>query len=71
MELCEGIDKPTIQKAIDLLQASIDDDFKKQARNRDVSSVYFRDVGAVMPGFTNGVDVKSIRVHVDLSLLKR
>lgn len=71
MELCEDVDKSTLKKAIDLLQASVDDDFKKQALNRDVSSVYFRDVGAVMPGFTNGLDVKSLRIHVDLSLPRR
>lgn len=71
MDLCDDLEQAELQKIIDLLQASINEDFKKQTRDREVSSPYFRDVGSVMPGFTNGLDMGSIRVRVDPSLFKR
>jgi hypothetical protein len=71
MDFGEDIDKATLQKTIDLLQASIDEDFRKEALNRDLASPYFRDVSTTMPGFTNGLDMKSIHVTVDPSLFKR
>lgn len=71
MDFCEGIDKPTLQNAIDLLQASVDDDFQKQMRNQAMGSHYFQDVGATLPGFTSGVDMRSVRVTIHPSFFKR
>jgi hypothetical protein len=72
MYICEDVDKTTLGKAIDFLQASIDDDFMCQARNRMIGGQYLSDVPPTMPGFSTGTNsLANFQVHVPANFFKR
>jgi hypothetical protein len=71
--LFDDLDDITRTRTIRLLQESLDDDFRRHLRNRDLGAHYFQDIVPTMPGFTTVTQptTAAFKVHVNPVLFKR